>query len=225
MPRHARVIFPDVPHHVTQRGNHRERVFFSDGDAQAYRCLLHAYLRRQEVEVSAYCLMPNHVHLVVIPSSTDGLHRALRAIHSQYAQRVNRIRSLKGHLWQGRYFSSPLDPAYYLNAVRYVELNPVRAGMVARAQDYPWSSARAHCDDRYDPLLARPTRRSSVLSSIEDWSRWLASGVAPEAIVSLREHGRRNLPCGSNSFVDRLEKSAGRELRLRPCGRQNPSRM
>jgi putative transposase len=220
MPRHSRAVFPGVPHHVTQRGNHRERVFFEDGDAEAYRCLLHAYVTRHEVEVSAYCLMPNHVHLVVVPTSSDGLHRAMRAVHSQYAQRVNRMRTLSGHLWQGRYFSSPLDPTHYLNAVRYVELNPVRAGMVVRAEDYSWSSAAAHCGRCHDPLLARTSGQSQLLSSISDWSRWLSEGVPAPMIDQLREHARRNLPCGSTEFINMLEGLAGRELRCKPQGGQ-----
>ena len=219
MPRQSRPVFPGVPHHVTQRGNHRERVFFEDGDEEAYLCLLHAYSRRQGVRITAYCLMPNHVHLVATPTTEDGLHRALRAVHSQYAQRVNRMREIKGHLWQGRYFSSALDVNYYLNAVRYVELNPVRAGLVARAQDYRWSSAPAHCGMRQDLLLSDGLR-FSVFASIGDWSAWLARGLSHESQETLRIHSRRNLPCGSTEFVTGLELSVGRDLRYRPRGGQ-----
>jgi putative transposase len=219
MPRHSRTIFAGVPHHITQRGNHRERVFFEEGDAEAFRCLLQAYCSQQNVAVSAYCLMPNHVHLVVVPENSDGLHRALRAVHSQYAQRINRMRSLKGHLWQGRYFSSPLDSNYFLNAVRYVELNPVRARLIGRAEDYSWSSAAAHCNLRYDSLLAR-TARPQAFAAIADWSRWLAQGVEADLADTLRTHGRRNLPCGSPAFVDELETVAGRRLRFLQRGGQ-----
>jgi REP-associated tyrosine transposase len=219
VPRQSRPIFPGVPHHVTQRGNHREPVFFEKGDEEAYLSLLHAYSRRQDVEVTAYCLMPNHVHLVVVPKTTVGLQRALRAVHSQYAQRVNRMRELKGHLWQGRYFSSPLDSNYYVNAVRYVELNPVRAGLVARAQDYRWSSARAHCGMRQD-LLISDKLHSNVLAGVADWSAWLATAVSDDDQETLRRHSRRNLPCGSTEFIAKLEALAGRELRCRPRGGQ-----
>jgi putative transposase len=219
MPRHARRIFPGVPHHVTQRGNHRERVFFENGDPEAYLSLLHAYSRQQGVQVFAYCLMPNHVHLVVVPSSTDGMHRVLRAVHSQYAQRVNRMRGLNGHLWQGRYRSSPLDAEHFLNAIRYVELNPVSAAMVVKAEDYAWSSAAAHCGLRLDPLL-EPNRKSSLLEGIANWSSWLSCGVPDASTDMLRHHARRNLPCGSSEFIASLEKSAGCDLRFRTRGGQ-----
>ena len=208
-----------MPHHVTQRGNHREPVFLGPGDPEAYLCLLHCYARQHDLAVFAYCLMPNHVHLVVVPASFDGMHRALRAVHSQYAQRLNRIRKAGGHLWQGRYYSSPLDTNHFLNAVRYVELNPVDAALVARAEDYPWSSAAAHCGLKHDPVL-EPSRQSSLLSGIANWSSWLATGVPDDCRDRLRLHESRNLPCGSASFVAELEVSAGRPLRLRTRGGQ-----
>lgn len=219
MPRQRRVIFPGFPHHVTQRGNHRERVFFAQGDAEAYWSLLHAYARRFGLEVHAYCLMPNHVHLVVTPKSAEGMQRALRAVHSQYAQRVNRMREITGHLWQGPYHSSALDAVHFVNAIRYVELNPVKAGLTGKAEDYPWSSAPARCGRRADPLLGS-VQRSSFLSSISDWSAWLAQGISDECREALRRHARRNLPCGSEEFVAELEKIAGQSLRLRKRGGQ-----
>jgi putative transposase len=219
MPRCGRVIFPGVPYHVTQRGNHRERVFLANGDPEAYLDLLYAYTRRYGMEIFAYCLMPNHVHLVVVPSSAEGMHRALQAVHSQYAQRVNRMRAICGHLWQGRYHSSALDAHHFVNAIRYAELNPVKAGMLSRAEDYAWSSAAAHCGKRIDPLLT-PAQSSSLLAGIANWSSWLARGVPDDCTARLQRHERANLPCGSDEFVAELEKSAGCELRARTRGGQ-----
>jgi len=219
MPRHARAVFPGVPHHVTQRGNHRERVFFEIGDEDSYLSLLQIASRQEKVGVVAYCLMPNHVHLVLVPSTADGLHHVLMSVHGQYAQRINRMRDLKGHLWQGRYFSSPLDANYFTNAVRYVELNPVRAGIVTKAEDYCWSSASAHCGLRHDPVL-EPAPRFIALKGIVDWSRWLGDGIADELLCVLRDRASRNLPCGSSEFIAELEHAAGRELRARPRGGQ-----
>jgi putative transposase len=222
VPRHARIVFPDVPHHVTQRGNNRERVFFNRGDYMAYLALLREHAGQFAIEIIAYCLMPNHVHLVLLPSDRNGLHFALKAVHGQYAQRVNRMRDQKGHLWQGRYFSSPLDAEYLLNAVRYVELNPVRARMVSKAEDYAWSSAPAHCGLCNDSLVDRQPRSKSF-SAIVDWSQWLAEKVTEEAFSILRQHGSQNLPCGSTEFVTQLERVARRKLRFRAPGRQpNP---
>jgi putative transposase len=192
-------------------------VFFAPGDPEAYLNLLHAYGRRDGLAVFAYCLMPNHVHLVVVPSDRDSLPRTLQAVHGQYAQRINRMRAISGHLWQGRYHCSALDAAYFLNATRYVERNPVAAGMVARAQDYRWSSAAAHCGRRFDPLL-EPAGKSSVLRGIEDWSRWLAKSVPDECRKLLQRNARLGLPCGSDSFIEQLEKIAGRDLKFHPQG-------
>lgn len=194
-------------------------MFFGNGDPEAYLSLLHAYARRHRLAIFAYCLMPNHVHLVAVPSSADSMHLALRAVHSQYAQRINRMREIHGHLWQGRYHSCALDTNHFLNAIRYVELNPVKAGMVESAEEYPWSSARARCGLRTDPVL-EPTSQSGLLAGISDWRTWLARGVPQDCRDTLRRHERRNLPCGSDEFVARLEESAGRELRLRPRGGQ-----
>jgi putative transposase len=167
--------------------------------------------------------MPNHVHLVLIPTTAHGLCRALKIVHGHYAQRVNRMRDLKGHLWQGRYFSSALDADYFVNAVRYVELNPVRAGLARRAEEYPWSSAAAHCGRRSDPLVTDRTG-SPVFAGISDWSRWLAAGLTVDRCDELRRHARQNLPCGSPAFVDVLERLAGRPLRHKPTGRRSETR-
>ncbi len=223
MPRHLRSVFPNLPHHVTQRGNHRDAVFFGAGDHETYLLLLRDYATRYGVEVVAYCLMTNHVHLVVVPPSAEALFRTLKAVHGLYAQRINRMRELKGHLWQGRYFSSALDTDYYRNAVRYVELNPLRAGLVERAEDYRWSSAATHCGIRNDPLVkGRPN--SIAFTNISNWSRWLAEDLTPEVSEMLRRSITKNLPCGSDSFVTDLEKCAGRQLRHKPAGRRRSGR-
>jgi putative transposase len=162
--------------------------------------------------------MPNHVHLVLVPSTADGLHRALKAINGRYAQRVNRMRQQVGHLWQNRYYSSPLDPDHFLNAVRYVELNPVRAGLARIAEHYEWSSAATHCGFASDPIVG-PRPRSSLFRGIEDWSGWLASGVPSEFVKLIRRNERQNLPCGSTEFIAGLEKVAGRSLTFKAQGK------
>jgi putative transposase len=221
VPRTARVIFENVPHHVTQRGVNRSPVFIECADADSYLGLLRDYSQRYSVDVAAYCLMPNHVHLVLVPSTPDGLHLMLKSVHGRYARRFNRIKDRVGHLWQNRFFSSPLDASYFLNAVRYVELNPVRARLVARAEDYGWSSAAAHCGLRNDRLVGfRP--RSVHFQGIEDWSGWLAGGLEVESAEVLRRNAHQNMPCGSTGFVDDLERLAGRELK--PKGRGRPRR-
>lgn len=219
MPRLSRTVFSGVPHHITQRGNRREDIFFTDEDREAYLSWLKEYCEKFGVEILAYCLMTNHIHLVAVPSTDDGLQRVLKPLHMRYAQRINRARGWKGHLWQGRFFSSPLDEAYLWAAVRYVERNPVRAGMERRAEDYRWSSAAAHCGKRLDSLLNPESGLSRKFSEIEDWPAWLAEGDEAEELLMLRRNIEKGLPCGSDGFVQKLGRKVGRLLEYRPQGR------
>ena len=219
MPRLARTVFAGVPHHITQRGNRREDVFFTDDDRAAYLSWLLEYSEKHQVEILAYCLMTNHIHLVAVPSSDDGLQKVLKPLHMRYAQRINQANGWKGHLWQGRYFSSPLDEAYLWAAVRYVERNPVRAGMLREAETYPWSSAAAHCGRAHDNLINLESAWSKRFSEIEDWSAWLAEGDEAEELQILRRNIDKGLPCGSEGFVDKLGRQVDRVLAHRPQGR------
>lgn len=219
MPRLPRTVCAGVPHHVTQRGNRREQVFFTDGDRRAYLGWLQEYAKKYEVDILSYCLMTNHVHLVAVPTTTDSLHQALKPLHMRYAQRINRARGWNGHIWQGRFFSSALDDGYLWAAIRYVERNPVRARMVKKAEDYPWSSAAAHCRLELDPILTSKSSWRKQFKSIGDWSAWLAEGDEPEKLKTLRSYVNKGLPCGSPAFISKLEKLTGRGLRNRPQGR------
>ena len=144
MARIARVVVPGIPHHITQRGNRRQETFFCAEDYQAYLALLGEWCQHWKVEVWAYCLMPNHVHVIAVPTSEDALRRAIGEAHRRYTRRVNFREGWRGHLWQGRFGSCPVDEPYLLAAARYIEQNPVRAGLAATPWDYPWSSAAAH---------------------------------------------------------------------------------
>lgn len=219
MPRLPRAVFANLPHHVTQRGNRREDIFFTDEDREAYLSWLKEYSEKHQVEILAYCLMTNHIHLIAVPEEDDGLQRVLKPLHMRYAQRINRERGWKGHLWQGRFFSSPLDEAYLWAAIRYVERNPVRAGMVRRAENYRWSSAAAHCGKATDILLNPDSSWNKQFKSINDWSGWLAEGDEIEEIQMLRKNVEKGLPCGTENFIKRLGKLVGRELEYRPQGR------
>lgn len=188
-------------------------MFFSDADHQTYLALLREYTADHQVAVLAYCLMPNHVHLVLVPAAKESLPRSLRHVHVRYAQRLNRQRDWKGHLWQGRYFASVLDERHCWAAIRYVERNPVRAGMVERAENYPWSSASAHCGLQKDPLLTNEPRWQRQFEAIGDWSAWLAEGDATLELGLLRKNATKGLPCGSEEFITSLESASGRRLR------------
>ena len=212
-------MFPGVAHHITQRGNRREDVFFNDDDRRAYLTWMREYCTKQGVEILAYCLMTNHVHIVAVPSEEKALEQVFRPLHTRYAQRVNRAKRWKGHLWQGRFFSSALDEHYLWAAIRYVERNPVRARMVRKAENYAWSSAAAHCGLRADEVLTADRNWWRRFASVGDWSKWLAQGDTPEQIDVLRRHVERGLPCGAAGFVRKLERIAGRVLSYRARGR------
>ena len=220
MPRTARTVFAGIPHHVTQRGNRKENVFFDNLDRLHYLTWLAEYCLRNQVEVLAYCLMTNHVHLVMVPATPEGLHLALKPLHMRYAQYMNKKKDWNGHLWQGRYFSSPLDDEYTWSAIRYVEQNPVRAGMVDRAENYQWSSAAAHCGLRADEVLTSDITWRRKFKLMGEWSVWINSGACPEGDQCLRTYVEKGLPCGSPLFVNSLEKIAGRSLSFRPQGRE-----
>jgi putative transposase len=216
MPRVARVVIAGLPYHITQRGNRREKVFFRDKDYQQYLKWLKEYSKELGLEVYAYCLMSNHVHLVAVPHREDSLVRVFKPLHMRYAQFINRRRSWKGHFWQGRFYSCPLDETYLWTAVKYIERNPVRARLVRYAQNYDWSSASAHCGKRSDSLLSA---HLPLLGEIADWEEWLREEEDSEAVALLRRNTGKGIPCGSDSFIRRLEGMLKRFLHFRPQGR------
>jgi len=218
MPRLARSVFANIPHHITQRGNRRDDVFFIDDDRSIYLEWLQFYCEKYDVDILAYCLMTNHVHLILTPHSEEGLQQVLKPLHMRYAQYINKTQNWKGHLWQGRFFSSPLDDAYTWSTIRYVERNPVQAGMIAKAEDYPWSSAAAHCGLKTEPLLASLPDVMGGISQ-EAWSEWLALSENQAMTDVIQRNIEKGLPCGSDTFIDKLEGVAKRSLRYKPQGR------
>jgi len=212
----ARVVVPDVPHHITQRGNRRENVFFVRSDYRRYLRLLGEYAAERGLDVLAYCLMPNHVHLVAVPAEDGSLAAVLKPVHLRYAQHVNRSQDCSGRVWQGRFYSCPLDAAHTAAAIRYVECNPVRAGLAPRATNYEWSSAAAHAGLRRDRLLASDIDK---WVSIDDWSDWLGEAEADQITGQLRLHTRTGRPLGDDGFVRGLESYSGRRLHALPRGR------
>jgi putative transposase len=219
MARTARIVLPGLPHHVTQRGNRRADVFFTDEDRATYLRWLKEYAHEAGVAILGYCLMANHIHLVAVPKRADGLERLLRPLHTRHAQRINRREEWSGHLWQGRYFASALDDAHLWAALRYVDRNPVRARLVRKAENYRWSSAAAHCGLREDGVLDMSAAWRRRLAARGDWAEFLAEGDEPERIKTLRAHVQRGLPCGSAAFVRKLERQTGAVLHPRPRGR------
>ena len=207
MPRPARFVVPDVPHHIVQRGNRRQAIFFDDADRRAYLRLLAAACARHGTACLAWCLMDNHVHLLIlVPRDMDGLRAPLASVHTAYSQRVNRAHGLGGHLFQGRYASYPMDDAHLMVAARYIENNPVAAKMVARAEDWPWSSARAHLGLADDGL----TDAARLGAHVPNWRAMLARGLEAadddERIARALRSGR---PTGDPAWLKALSERCG----------------
>jgi len=216
MARIARVVLPNSPHHVTQRGNRQQTVFFSDKDYRTYLEFIAHHARKANTQILAYCLMPNHVHFVMTPTHADGLRATLGEAHRRYTQHVNQREDWAGHLWQGRFYSFPMDEAHLLQAVRYIELNPVAAGMVKRPQDWQWSSAAAHLSGAPDPLVDAHSAREWV----DDWSAYLKEGMEKSESQRIEAHLRNGRPLGNAKFIEHAERALDRPLRKRKAGRK-----
>ena len=186
MARLARVVAPGVPHHVTQRGNRRQKTFFGDDDTRLYVELRGDWCARCGVKVWATCLMPNHSHLIAVPDHERALTRAIGEPHRRTTRHVNFREGWRGHLWQGRFASFPMDDGHLLAVARTVELNPVRARMVRAPEDHRWSSASAHLRGRDDALVTV----APLLRRVADWEAFLASGLDAEDHAALRSHER-----------------------------------
>ena len=201
---------------MTQRGNRRQKTFFGAQDYQAYLELMAAWCNKCGVAVWAYCLLPNHVHLIVVPQTEDGLRRALGEAHRRYTRGVNFRKGWRGHLWQGRFASYAMDEYYLLACARYVERNPVRAGLCARPEQYPWSSAAAHLAGRDDVLVqAKP-----LLDLMPRWAEHISHDADEQTVRTLRRHEATGRPAGEERFLKRLEKRLGRALRPQKPGRK-----
>jgi putative transposase len=218
MPRVARVVIPEIPHHVTQRGNNRQDVFFVKDDRRVYLDILREQCLRYGLTVLGYCLMTNHIHLIATPWQEDSLARAMGRTDVLYAQYINRLHGRSGHLWQNRFFSCALDEEYFWQALRYVERNPVRAGMVEQAWEYPWSSAAGHVTGMDRGKLIDLTGWPELSAGL-DWRQELSSAEDEKRLSALRSGLRRGRPLGSDRFISKLEVLLSRRLRPLPPGR------
>ena len=209
MARLRRLVLPGIPHHVTQRGNRRERTFFEEGDYALYLDLLADAAGRAGVEIWSYCLMPNHVHLVAVPGDEDGLRRTFGDLHRRYTGYVNARARRTGHVWQGRFGSVAMDEAHLFNALRYVSLNPVRARLVRKAADWRWSSVAAHLAGKDDAVVTV----APALERVGDFAAFLSEEVDEQAAYSaLRKAESIGRPIGSPDWIAELERRTGRTL-------------
>ncbi len=216
MARISRVVAPGYPHHVTQRGVRSIPIFQTDSDRKAYLNFMADELNRYGIEVLAWCLMTNHTHLIVVPNDATVLSRAVGEAHRRYTRMKNFSEDVRGYLFQGRFGSCVLDERHLLAAARYVELNPVAAGMVPEAGDYPWSSARFHLGINTRDALVRD---KNLMGLIEDWTEYLQGANEPSIQTTLLRGIRTGRPAGSEQFIKMMERLTGRDLAMRKAGR------
>jgi len=227
MSRLARIIIPGAPHHVTQRGNRRQPIFFSDEDRILYLDLLRQGCAAARVTCLAWCLMDNHVHLILVPETADGLRAALAEAHRRYTRHINAREGWTGYLFQGRFASYPMDDAHLMAAIRYVELNPVAAGMVAHAQDWRWSSARSHVSGRRmsgDPL----TNVAALGVHVRNWKAMLRHGLEASdlgaegeaAAAAIEARLRTGRPLAAEEWIAQQEAALDRQLAPARRGRK-----
>jgi len=218
MPRPPRFVLPGCAHHITQRGNYQQKVYFRAEDYQLYIDMLKEYSRHYGVAILGYCLMPNHVHLVAVPHQEDSFARAFRRLHSEYALALHgRLRRV-GHLWQARYYSTPLDEEHFWATMLYVEQNPFRAGLVQQSEDWKWSSARAHLAGSDNGLLDLVRWRKRFTP--EEWKCVLDKGLANAALLErIRSATTTGRPLGDEAFIKALEIRLGRRIIPAPVGR------
>jgi putative transposase len=190
-------------------------TFFSDEDYRAYLALMAEWCRKFNVSVWCYCLMPNHVHLIAVPETEEGLRMAVGEAHRRYSSMINRRQKWTGHLWQGRFSSFPMDSAYLLTAAKYIEMNPVRAHLAPDPYSWQWSSARAHADGHDDDLV----KVSPLLQIVGDWKRFLREPDKEDA-SKIRGHERTGRALGSDSFLESLELSLMRTIKQQKAGRK-----
>ncbi len=209
MAKFARIVIPGCPHHIIKRGNRRQIVFFSDNDKKTYYELLKRETAKAGIAVWTYCLMDNHVHLIAVPEKENSLAKGIGSAARNYSLLINIRNDWEGHLWQHRFDSYPLGETHVYSAVRYIERNPVRAGIVERAEDYYWSSARSHVLKEKDGLLSD----FYLISEISDWTSYLREETSESDRNLFESHARTGRPLGNDEFIDRLEKMTGRSTK------------
>jgi putative transposase len=211
MARLARIAVANIPHHVTQRGNGRQFLLEEDADRLVYLGLLKKYVQLYRLSLMGYCLMSNHVHLILIPERAESLALGLKQTHGRYAAYWNATHASSGHVWQGRFYSCPLDEAHLWIALRYVERNPVRAGLVAKPELWQWSSVPAHCGDAAAEGML-DVERWSRRWTVPSWREYLCAGEAEVDVRAMRENTHTGRPLGTSEFVKQLEQTTLRCL-------------
>ena len=220
MARIARAVAVGYPHHITQKGNYGQKIFHSNTDRIKYLNWINEYSKKYKLIIISYCLMSNHVHMIVIPLKQESLAQLFKIVHTRYAQYLNKKRGKRGHLWKGRYYSCILDETLLFTAIKYVERNPVAAGMIACAWQYKWSSAAIHSGIRQSQILKLLPLNEYLGIHPNEWKKELSSPSCADSVEKLEKSTRQGIPYGDNSFIAKMELLTGKNFTPeKPVGR------
>ncbi|MDA2918636.1 transposase [Desulfobacterota bacterium AH_259_B03_O07] len=215
MPRTARIVVPNYPYHITQRGNYQQNIFVDEADRLKYVTWIKEYSKKHNLALLAYCLMDNHVHFIVIPGEEKSLSRVFSIVHMRYSQYFNKKRKLSGHLWKGRFYSCILDEVHLMAALRYVENNPVRARLVKKAWERKWGSA-AHHTGRSKDFLDLEDVENMVDMGESGWDEYLESDEIEDELDRIRKHTMLERPLGTPKFFEEIDRKVGRVIKALP---------
>ena len=222
MARTGRIVIPNIPHHIVNRGNRRQNVFFGEDDYIQYLEILSKFCMMYEVKIISYCLMANHVHLIAIPSESSALSKAIGDTHQAYTRMVNFRHRWRGHLWQGRFFSCPMDELYTCRTARYIELNPYKAKVVKDFADYPYSSAGFHMGYRLsDPVVKEPY----FAYTAKEWRRFIEEATDEQEEKLIEQQTQTGKPMGEENFIKKMEKETGLDLSRKKPGPKPQARV
>lgn len=202
------MVVSGIPHHITQSGNRSQNTFFIEDDYREYLYLMSESCHLHGVEIWAYCLMCNHVHMIAVPEGPASLRSAIGEAHRRYTRTINLRNNWRGHLWQERFSSFPVNETYLLAAAHYVEMNPVRAQITSDPFSYPWSSAGSHALGQDDELV----RVKPLLDLVPNWQAFLLEGLEEKEYPKIRQHGRTGRPLGDENFIKKVENVCNRAL-------------
>lgn len=219
MPRIARIVAVELPHHITQRGNYKQKVFSDDNDRRKYLSWIQEYSHKYNLSILVYCLVPNHVHFIAIPHREDSLAKTFNTAHMRYSQYFNKRIQTTGHLWQGRFYSCVLDETHLIVAARYIERNPVRANIIEKPWQWKWSSALAHINKEEKSSLKLTDLFKIIDMSYDSWKQYIDSKEDKKELDNIRTHTLTGRPLGTMTFIEELEKRFDRRLVALPKGR------
>jgi len=216
MARQARIIVPNSPHHISQRGNRGESIFFEKEDFSNYLELIQKNLNDFKIDLLSFCLLPNQIHLLMEPKHKDDLSRCIGETNRQYTRYINQKKNWTGHLFQNRFFSYAMDDQHALRAARFIETLPVTAKITEKPQNYLWSSAKY----RIKTIENSPIKPFNMFHLDQNWEDFLGRIMDTEELKKIQTHLQTGRPRGNTLFLDTVEQQIGRPVRPQKRGRK-----